>query len=402
MKILINALTAREGGGITYVREMLPALARFGEAHEFHVLLSPEYQTGLLETLPEGIRPLIADVAAGQLLHRWWFEQVEIPRIIRRQSFDLLFTVNEIGTVRSPCPHVMLARNLHIHSPVPNQSTRQRLFLLWRRLSRGPTARAALRAADRVVFVSDAFRREVNASLALDPAKTHVVHHGVSLSFSESQNAEKDASSAGFQALPARQYLLAVSSIDVHKNFETLLLAYADAARAGADSFPDLVIAGTIADRPLYDRLQNRAKSLGISESVNFVGRVPHVELAALYHAALALVFPSRLESFGQPLLEAMASGAPIIASALPACREVCVDAALYFEPNDSTTLTTHITAIVTSRSLRARMRALGLERARAFSWEKTATRMMAIFEDAVASRRVQPSSQRGTREAHA
>ena len=196
-------------------------------------------------------------------------------------------------------------------------------------------------------------------------------------------------------------YLLTVSTVSAHKNFEVLLEGYAAAAR-GSDSFPDLVIAGAIADRPLYMRLECQILALGVAKRVHFVGRMPHGELAALYRHAVAFIFPSRLETFGQPLLEAAASGAPIIASDLPACREVCQDAALYFAPGDSADLTLKIVALVNSEVEQERLRQKGLLRARDFTWEKTAARMVEIFEEAFAKRRAESAPRARTIKAHA
>jgi len=381
------------------VRDLLPALVRGAPHHEFHILLSGIYQKELLRSLPEQIRPVTVDAASAQLLRRLWFEQFEIIRIIRREGFDLLFTVNEVGTVRSPCAHVMLARNLSVYTTAPELGIRERIYLLGYRLTRGPVARAALRAADLVVFVSDSFRRVVNARLALDPSRTRVVHHGVHAMFVQKVAAAKGSDDLLAAKSRKAAYLLTVSTVSAHKNFEVLLEGYAAASR-GIDSFPDLVIAGAITDRPLYMRLERQILSLGVASQVHFVGRLPHDELAALYRHAIAFVFPSRLETFGQPLLEAAASGLPIIASDLPACREVCQDAALYFAPGDSADLTLKILAVVKSEVEQERLRQLGLLRARNFTWDNTAARMIEIFEEAVARRRAESVARSGTMKA--
>src|SRR5262249_6153734 len=100
------------------------------------------------------------------------------------------------------------------------------------------------------------------------------------------------------------------------------------------------------------------------------LGSVPLAELASLYRRASALVFPSRYEGFGSPLLEAMASGCPVAASAIPALEEVAGDAAVLFAPDSAEEIAAGIlAALADTPALAAR----GLERASAFTWRRTA-----------------------------
>ena len=115
LKILIDALTAREGGGVTYIRQIVPALARAAAGrHELLVLLSGRYQRELADALPAGARAVLADVPADQV-RRLWYEQVRLPTLVRREGVDVLYTVNEVGAVRPGCPHVVMARNLNVY-----------------------------------------------------------------------------------------------------------------------------------------------------------------------------------------------------------------------------------------------------------------------------------------------
>jgi glycosyltransferase involved in cell wall biosynthesis len=279
-----------------------------------------------------------------------------------------------------------MARNPNVFAPLETAAgARHRRFLLGYRLTREPVARAALRRADRVVFVSEAFRAEVGARLGLDPAKTRVVHHGLSGRFAPNGTGAEGAGDSGVpDSLRGRPYLLSVSTIAPHKNYETVLDAYADVVRRSDRAAPDLAIAGGIIDPALHAALVARARSLGIAARVHFLGRVPYDRLPALYQHAAGLVLASRLETFGHPLVEAMASGVPVVTSALPVCREICGDAALYFDPDDAPALAEHLSQVLASAPLRDRLRTAGLARARHFSWDRTARDMIEIFAEVV------------------
>lgn len=381
MEILINALSAREGGGVTYIKHLLPALVREGKSHEYHVLLSQRYQRNLIECLPLEVHPLILDLRATPLLYRWWYIQRNLPKLLRQRRFGLLLTVNEIGTLWSPCPHVVLVRNLNIYAPLVALSNwRDRMRLLIYRIAREPLAYLTLRRADRIVFVSRSFCRQVTEQLHLEPSKARVVYHGVNPIFSTVGNRVKgDGHSISPEQGP---YLLAVSTIVPHKNYKTLLAAFAMVRHPEGDREVNLAIAGGIGDVALYRSLKQQVQALAISDRVHFLGRVEYESLPTLYRNAIALIFPSRLETFGHPLVEAMASGTPVVASDLPVCHEICQDAALYFQPDDVTGLANHITALLKGPGLRQSLREKGLQRATQFSWEHTAAQMVRIFEE--------------------
>ena len=122
-------------------------------------------------------------------------------------------------------------------------------------------------------------------------------------------------------------------------------------------------------------------------ERVHHLGHVPAETLPALYRAATALVFPSLAEGFGLPPLEAMACGCPVAASDAGAIAEACGDAALRFDARDEAAMTAAMTRIVSDDALRAELRATGLERARAFTWERAAARYAEVYAAALSSR---------------
>jgi alpha-1,3-rhamnosyl/mannosyltransferase len=136
-----------------------------------------------------------------------------------------------------------------------------------------------------------------------------------------------------------------------------------------------LVFAGP--NRGLESELRQEARARGLVGRVEFAGHVPREELAALYRGASALVFPSRYEGFGLPVLEAMASGTPVVATPSSSIPEVAGDAAILVEP-DAAALAAGLRRAMAERE---RLSAAGLERAARFSWTETARLTADVYQ---------------------
>ena len=176
-----------------------------------------------------------------------------------------------------------------------------------------------------------------------------------------------------------RGYLLTVGETSPRKRYSVLLQAL---ARLEGDLH--LVIAGPPAGDET--RLQSLAAALGISPHVTRLGAVGDAALAGLYSRALALCFPSVSEGFGLPVLEAMAAGLPVLASDIPATRELAGDAAIYVSGDGERAWADAIEALVADSRLRARAAEAGRVRAAKFTWERTATATLDAYRLALAA----------------
>jgi len=231
-----------------------------------------------------------------------------------------------------------------------------------------------LRRCAAVIAVSETTAAEATLTLGLDPSRVHVVPHGVSPSFDPPA---KPADSAVLEAagLMGLQYVLWVGSLrhhDPRKNLDILLEAMARLPAASRR----LALAG--ATGPEAERLRSKGRALGVP--VVLCGRRGDAELAALYRGAEVAVVPSGHEGFGFPVLEAMACGAPVVASTAGNIPAVAGQAALLVTPGNAVELAAAIDAVRRDPAVAGRLRRAGVRRAAEFSWDRCAELTAAVY----------------------
>lgn len=377
MRILIDALSARHGGGITYMHYLPQALATVDTENEYIVLVSSRYQQEIVAALPTTWQVMDIPLAEEAFLSRWWYLQTKLPAIIRKYKIDVLFTVIEMGSITAPCRKVVLVRNFSFYAPLNLYRTiNHKLFIFFYRLTREPLVYLTLLSADRILFVSNELRNFIQHHLPLIKHKqTAVVYHGLGDEFRYTLHEDWQARK--------HNYSLAVSSIMPHKNYELLITAFAALVCDTADTTHQLLIAGHAEDPKLSERLHHLATTLGVSNQVQFLGNVTHSELILLYQQARVFIFPSKLETFGHPLVEAMSAGTPVLVSDLLICHEICQTAALYFDPNSVAELVECWRKVLKDPDLQKMMIGQGIQRAAFFSWARTAKALVENFEQA-------------------
>ena len=221
-----------------------------------------------------------------------------------------------------------------------------------------------VRRAARVITVSEFSRAELTDLLGLAPERITVVSGGVEARFSPAADPAGARAALGL----ARPYVLCVASQTARKNLGALAPA---AARLAADGV-EVVVAG--GHRPQF------AREPGL-ERLRLLGHVDDALLPGLYAGAEAFVLPSAYEGFGLPVLEAMASGTPVLAARAAALPETCGGAARLVLPTPEA-VADALPALLTDTGERARLRAAGLARAHAFTWERTAAGVDAVVAE--------------------
>jgi glycosyltransferase involved in cell wall biosynthesis len=237
---------------------------------------------------------------------------------------------------------------------------------------------AAARRSDRVIVDSHSTRDDVLRLTATPAARIDVVPLGLGSVRREQPLPESEARRR-FE-LGERRVVLSLSAKRPHKNLTALISAL---ARIPAERRPLLVLPGY----PTWheQELRERAEREGVAADVRFLGWLSGAEIESLWSLAVAFVFPSLYEGFGLPVLEAMARGVPVACADASSLPEVAGDAALLFDPRQEAQIATAIERLLGEPDLAARLRALGLQRASTFTWQRTARLTLASYEAALA-----------------
>lgn len=233
--------------------------------------------------------------------------------------------------------------------------------------------------ADFIIADSENTRNDVICLLDADPERVFVVPGGVDPSFSrvDAEAVEKVRAAYGLD----QPYLLAVGVIEPRKNFPRLIDAY-NRLRLRSDLPHQLVIAG--GSGWLSEETFRQADRSAFPSDIRFTGYVPEGDLAALYTGADVFAFPSLYEGFGLPVLEAMACGTPVVCSNTSSLPEFAGDAALLVPPDDTDAIADALQRACEDELLRDDLRRRGPERARCYQWQRSAKRLVEVYEHVV------------------
>jgi len=325
-----DVLGRQRTGDETYALNLLRELGRLVSTAGIRLVAV----TRRSDLVPDGVEPFELRARSQELRMAW-----TLPRALRTLGASLCHTQHALP-VRPPCPCVVTVHDVSFAREPDTMGWKDRA--VFRRVVPQAVKRAA-----RVLTVSERTKRDLVELYDVPPERIVVTPNGVDSAFTPGPG--------------AHDYVLSVGAIQTRKN----QLAALDAAVAVG--LP-LVIVGPEKDAALAAELRRRGARLE--------GYVDTARLVELYRGAACLVQSSRYEGFGLPVVEAMASGTPVVAVADQALREVAGEAAVFADGGD---LASGITAALAERD---RLVAAGLERARAFSWRVTAERTLAVYRE--------------------
>jgi glycosyltransferase involved in cell wall biosynthesis len=372
MHLFLNCLAASAGGGLTYLRNVVPHLsARTGVRTTVAASAHLKRELGDLPNITW--TELEGDQGA---MLRFCQEQAILPRLIRRSGADVLISAGNFALWRSPVPQILLSGNSLYTSADFYRDLRSRGdYRLWLDTRiKGILAKRSVHWADRTVAPSQSFAAELQRWTGVPVLS---IHHGFNYeTFCEDRTAlpadTQEKLDSGKDALR----LLFVSHYNYYRNFETLLRAIPLLqARLGKRRVLLFLTCNLRSDNnPGSYRAEPAAalvQQLGIAEQVVELGAIPYHLLHRVYHACDIYVTPAYAETFAHPLVETMASRLPLVAADLPVHREICGEAALYFQRFLPQELAEQVLRLEASPDLRAALAERGQTRSREFSWEK-------------------------------
>ena len=363
------------------MRHMVGWLPRVGSGHEYE-LIADEDDLDFLAPGP-GVSVLpVARKLRGPLRNILW-HQTALPGIVKSRGYDVLFLMaaNRRIPYTVPCPTVGTVHDLASFHVAAKYDPFRDVYVRW-------VLPRLIRTLSHVVTVSRASKEDILKFCQIPSERVTVVHNGVDRErFGPGDGARARASLAPLGV--NSPYFLYVSRIEhPGKNHVGLIDAFAACKRRG---FPfQLVLAGP--DKERAAEVHRHAEASGFASDIHFLGFVSDETLRSLYHGAEALVFPSRYEGFGLPIIEAMACGVPVLSSNASALPEVGGDAAVYFDPLSTDSMVEAMMRVGGDEALRQDLKRRAIRRAAEFSVEAAARRTVDVIEQAG---RVEPSSAR-------
>lgn len=386
MHLFVNALAASAGGGLTYVRNVIPRLAA-----------SPAKITVVL---PSGLRKEFGHSADSKFIElnlsaarRFLYEQSTLPQLISHSGADVLLSTGNFATRRSPVPQVLLSRNsiYTSHDYFHDLRRRHEFGMLADTYLRSLLVKKSIQWADVTVAPSESFAAELRRWTA---AEVISIHHGFDRQeFTRSTRPLPDEVSAKLKSTEGTLRLLFVSHYNYYRNFETLIRALPILRDTLPNREVRLLLTSklTAGENPgpyQPDSVLRLIKALNVSEMVVQLGTIAYEELHQIYRCADLYVTPAYTETFAHPLVEAMSSGVPVIASDIPVHREVCGDAAVYFDRFSPAALAGCISKIVGSPEQMSRMALSATQRSHLFSWKTHVEKILGLCERLVVQRR--------------
>ena len=418
MHLFLNGLASSAGGGLTYLRNVLPHLSSRTDVR-VTATLHPELRQEFLGLRNPGLLNLGLPILSlldfdpiDGAVRRFWQEQTRLAALVRQSGADVLVSAGNFALRKSPVPQILLSRNsLYTSADFSQDVRRRREFGLWvdTRI-KGTLARRSIRWADRTVAPTEAFAQELwrwtgrpvmaihhgfdremffRDCRPLDERLRHRLESGLefnprSNNLGSDNNVEPNNNDDALR-------LLYVSHYNYYRNFETLFRALPLVSQRLGNRKVKLFLTCRLRsdENPgtyRADAAASLLKELGSADSVVELGTVPYFSLHHVYRACDIYVAPAYAESFAHPLVEAMASGLPIVAADTGVHREICQDAALYFPRFSPQELARRICQLAASDQLSRQLGDRGLERSRAFSWKRHVDELLNLARNLLAT----------------
>jgi glycosyltransferase involved in cell wall biosynthesis len=356
-----------------YTFELARSLAQLAPQHQFELISRLPYPPDVISEI-DSIENLIGvNPPTNPLTRRWW--SIGLPRYLKHHPVDLFHGKNYELHLWNGTRNVLTVHDLSVFTVADKHE---------RKIARRARRRfpIMIRAAAAIITPTQAVKQELSERFKIDPGRITVTPEAPRTNFRPMVAAESELvrKRLGIDD----EFILFVGTIEPRKNLLTLLRAF-DRILKTTNQKTQLVIAG--GEGWLRNDLHRFLREADFGDRLRMTGYLDDEDLRALYSSCTLFVYPSLYEGFGLPPLEAMACGAPVIASRIPALVETLSDKATLVDPGNEIELASAIVGLLNDEKARQALSAAGLNHAAKFSWAETARRTFEVYESVLSGR---------------
>ena len=369
MKIGIEAQrifrTNKHGMDYVVLQEILQ-LQEIDQQNEYFVFVKP----GPDRCVEDSRNVHVIEVKAPS--YPYW-EQVALPHAAREVGVELLHCTSNTAPIRCSIPLVLTLHDIIFLEPRDkrNRSLYQNLGWLYRRL----VVPRVLPRCRRIITVSDFELHNILSKLDIPQSRLAMIYNGYNSWFCPLDDTENIYQ----RYIPQKGFLFFLGNTDPKKNTERTLVAYARYREQSAVKRP-LLMADL--DRQYLADILRRNHIEHIREHIVMPGYIPNADLPYIYNAAFAFLYTSLRESFGIPLLEAMACGTPVVTSNTSSMPEIGGPEAILVNPESSEEIAQRLLQLEADADFYEHQRQVGLQRAKLFSWRNTAEQLLELYRE--------------------
>ena len=369
MKIAIEAqrIFRPDKHGMDFVAlETIRELQKRNDGNEYYIIVAP----GADRCLEESANLSIVEVACPT--YPLW-EQTALPLAVKRLGADLLHCTSNTAPLCCPVPLVLTLHDIIYLEPRLHRSPSlyQEMGWHYRRL----TVPRILKKCRKIITVSHFERNRIREALNIPADRITTIYNGCNKHFRPMDDIDMQVVN---RYIPQKDFLFFLGNTDPTKNAARVLKAYRLYLEQSSVKRPLLI--ADLTESRIDSLLQQEGIGNALKQHLYYPGYIRNADLATLYNAAFAFLYPSLRESFGIPLVEAMACGTPVITGNTSSMPEVGGPGILAIDPCRPEEIARAVLRLENEDTLYRRQREYGLLRARQFSWEKTADELIQVY----------------------
>lgn len=354
--------------------ELIKNLQQLDRENEYVVFVKPDVGRDVLE---ETSNFKIVELKGGS--YPFW-EQVALPRAAAREGCDILHCTSNTAPVQSKMPLVLTLHDIIYMEKLNLFKSSGTLYQKFGNVYRRLVVSRIIQKCKKIITVSEFERKRIADFFGFDENDNRLVaiHNGVSEHFQPLSDEKAIEQVREKYSLPER-FVLFLGNTDPKKNTEGVVKAYAQYVREASSPIPLLMVDYSeynLKQMPVY------AQDKNLQDHIYLPGYIANIDLPALYSMAELFLYPSLRESFGIPMLEAMACKTPVITSNTSSMPEVSEDAAKLIDPYKPQQIKEALMELLQNHSLREEFIEKGYRRASEFTWEAMARNVLQLYYD--------------------